>query len=411
MANLGANFYPKLVQISSELGMQPEDLLTVMVSESGVNPGAFESKFHGSGLLGFMPDTLKGLGYQGTWRDFTQLTGQDQLDYVKKLVQNNMRLNGGPFTSAAQYYVANLWPVALKLPGIRQGDPQTAFIEANPQTVSDPQTGKQYSKKYYDLGFRISPSSEAAAYKYNPLFHGSVPGAITYGDMMKQVDKTRQTPTYQKVLAALKQSGGGQPDKDDLFQSYLSRYKDQGDDIFKELGTPKPPAPAASPATTTPQATVPATSNDLDNVLTKYLQQVSSSEKSNKRLYKKFLPTNHLVIGVQADNYTDAVEFSRILCSVLDEELMANAYTYTNGQVIEVGCKIAGPLEDCAEAVKELAEATSEAFQLATAKIGGIKIKTGCIMNKKSSYQQIDIKSANSQYRKFLLKFIKDKKW
>ena len=202
-ANLGANFYPKLVQVSSDLGMKPEDLLAVMTSESGLNPSAYESKFHGAGLLGFMPDTLKGLGYKGTWQDFANTSGEEQLDYVKKLVQNNMQLNGGPFTSAAQYYVSNLWPIALKLPGIKSGDPSTAFIEENPATITDPKTGKQYSKKYYQLGFRISPQSESAAYKYNPLFHGSMPGAITYGDMIKQVEKNKQNPIYQHALSAM----------------------------------------------------------------------------------------------------------------------------------------------------------------------------------------------------------------
>ena len=57
-ANLGPNFYPKLVQVASELGMKPEDLIAVMVSESGLNPSAYESKFKGAGLVGFMPDTL-----------------------------------------------------------------------------------------------------------------------------------------------------------------------------------------------------------------------------------------------------------------------------------------------------------------------------------------------------------------
>jgi hypothetical protein len=46
-ANLGPNFYPKLVQISSELGMRPEDLLAVMTSESGLNPSAYEEKYKG----------------------------------------------------------------------------------------------------------------------------------------------------------------------------------------------------------------------------------------------------------------------------------------------------------------------------------------------------------------------------
>ena len=64
MPNLGPNFYPKLVQIASEVGMKPEDLIAVMVSESGMDPSAVEKKFKGSGLVGFMPDTLKGLGFK-----------------------------------------------------------------------------------------------------------------------------------------------------------------------------------------------------------------------------------------------------------------------------------------------------------------------------------------------------------
>src|SRR5574338_479992 len=164
MANLGANFYPKLVQIASEVGMRPEDLIAVMVSESGMNPGAVEKKFKGSGLVGFMPDTLKGLGFKGSWEDFIKLSGEDQLDYLKKLLNNFRSLNGGPLTSAAQYYTANLWPVALKLPGIRNGDPKQPIIEAHPETVKDPKSGKEWSKKYYDIGSKISAEMESNAY-------------------------------------------------------------------------------------------------------------------------------------------------------------------------------------------------------------------------------------------------------
>lgn len=38
-----------------------------------------------------------------------------QLDWVKSLIQSNMRINNGPFTSAAQFYLSNLFPIALKL--------------------------------------------------------------------------------------------------------------------------------------------------------------------------------------------------------------------------------------------------------------------------------------------------------
>jgi hypothetical protein len=405
--NLGANFYPKLVQISSEVGMKPEDLLAVMVSESGINPQAVEKKFHGSGLVGFMPDTLKGLGFKGTWEDFIKLSGEEQLDYVKKLVQGFSKTNGGPFTSAGQYYVANLWPVALKLPGIKQGNPATRFIEKDPEVVTEPGTGKKYSKKYYDIGIKIDPGMEASAYKYNPLFDKDHKGAITYGDMMKQVEINKQNPAYQKALVAMRDTSGYTPgkqepsmvatkdDKEDIFSRYLNSWKGKDqDDVYSQL--------AGKPAV--PGGTQPAA--NINGILDEYLQQVAASEKFNRKLYKQFLPINHLVIQVKAQQFTDSVEFARVLCTALDEELMARAFTHTDGHDVEIDCAIPGPEDDCVETVKQLTAAIADAFCTATSKIGGIKVKTDIISNKKSSYQQIKFKTANLHYRKFLLKFI-----
>ena len=345
MPNLGSNFYQKLVQVSSELGMKPEDLIAVMVSESGMNPASVEKKYKGSGLIGFMPSTLKGLGYKGTWEDFTKLTGEDQLDYVKQVVKNNMALNGGPFTSAAQYYVANLWPMGLKLKGVRQGDPDTPIIEANPEKDA---SGK-YSKKYFDLGIKITADYEGKAYRSNPLFDKDKKGAITYGDIMKQVEINKRSPST--------------------------------------------PAPESG------------SSNDLLTILEKYLRQVAAQEANNKKMYK-YLPSHDLVIQIESSNYDNSVEFARILCAVLDEELSAKAFTHTNGCKVEVSCTINGPRTNCFEAVKQLTSATADVFKTATSKIGGIEIKTHCITNKNSSYQPISLGAALNQHRKFLLKFI-----
>lgn len=398
--------------MSSELGMKPEDLLVVMVSESGLNPGAVEQKFKGSGLVGFMPDTLKGLGFKGTWKEFSQMQGQDQLDYVKKLVQNNMQLNGGPFTSAAQYYVANFWPIALKLPGIRQGDPDTAFIEENPAVVTDPKTGKKYSKKYYDLGYHISPAQESGAYKANPLFHGSVHGAITFGDMMKRADKIKQSPTYRQAVANMHQATGYASEEgiasaeeysphEDAFRQYVRRLKEHG-------GALPPPT---EQRTVPPTPISPPPDNDVSSILDKYLQQVSAAEKNNHKLYKRYLPDNQILIEANTSNFIDAVEFARILSSVLEEELMVKSSVHSDGEKVEMECSIFGPADDCLNVVQQLSEATAEAFHLATAKIGGIVVKPTCVVNKKSSYQPINFKSASIQYRKFLLKFMKGTKW
>lgn len=382
MPNLGPNFYPKLVQIAGEVGMKPEDLIAVMVSESGMNPGAVEKKFKGSGLVGFMPDTLKGLGFKGTWQDFSKLSGEQQLDWLKKLIQGFKAGNGGqPFTSAAQYYTANLWPVALRLPGVRKQDPNAAFIEANPATVTDPKTGQKWSKKYYDVGLRISANMEKNAYKYNPLFDRDKKGSITYGDMMKQVELNKRNPVYQKALAAMKESTNYTPQK-------------EGPGMPKQT---QPSQGVASNDNHLPPAVM--------NTLNRFLQQVAASEKSNKKLYKQFLPNNNIVIVVEAD-YNNAVEFSRILCTALSEELMADTFTHTDGNHVEVQCDIRGPSDACLATVQELTSSVAEAFKTATAKIGSIDVKTQFLMDKQSSYQQISLTAATTQYRKFLLKFI-----
>lgn len=366
MTNLGNNFYPKLVQMTSQLGMKPEDLLAVMVSESGINPAAHNSG-GATGLIQFMPDTLKGTGFHGTPDQFKSVSGEGQLPYIEKYITDKIRLNGGPFKSAAQYYIANFWPVALKLPGVHREDPTTPFVEEHPQTVAG-----LYSKKYWDIGIKVSATNEAAAYKANPLFHGSTPGAITYGDMMDQIEKNKRNPAYRKALLAMQSSTG---------------YAPQNNRPNEMVATKSKVAP-------------------ITNTLERYLQMVAASEKTNKKLYKLLLPNNNFIIKINAKDYANSIEFARILCSALETELMAKAFTHSDGSNIEIECDILGPKKECFAAIEQLSCAISDAFKTATVKLGGIEVITNCIMDKKSSYQQLSLKTADTNYRKFLLKFI-----
>jgi len=371
MGDLGQNFYPKLVQVSNELGMKPEDLLAVMTSESGINPSAYESKSHGSGLLGFMPNTLKGLGFTGSWKDFIGLKGEDQLDYVKKLIQNNMAVNGGkPFGSAALYYTANLWPIALKLPGIQAGNPDTAFIEENPDTITDPKTGKKYSKKYYELGYRISPDFEKAAYKANPLFHGSTQGAITYADMMRQVDKNKRNPIYQKAVAQMEQQTGYQSNKTT--------------DIAQQTQEPKEDIVSS-----------------IESLFSKFLSTTANKKVYLKKISKKYIPYSSLLIKVNADNFWNAMEYSRILCIALDEEFDANTTIHTDLKNIEIQCKMVGNAEICKSAIFKLSSKISTQFIKATKKIGNVAINTKVLSNIKPNYQECSIKLAELSYDVF----------
>lgn len=376
MANLGANFYSELVDLASQTGMKPEDILAVMVSESGINPSAHNPHGGATGLMQFMPSSLKGVGFQGSPSEFSALSGEEQLPYVKKLIEGNMRLNGGPFTSAAQYYVAVFWPVGLKLPGVRRGDPSTPIVEENPDTVD----GK-YSKKYYDIGFKIPASQEKAAYQANPLFHGSIPGVITYGDMMHQIDKNKANPLYSKALMAMNQQTG-----------YQASDKQPSNMLALQNKRPMPAEP-----------------NNFMDLLDQFVQSLSASAEvePSKKLYKQMLPNHDILIQISAPDYNSAIEFSRILCAALDEEVQATAYPHTDGsQVVEVECSIPGPALECLQTVEQLTNSIAGAFQIATKKIGGITVKTRCVMNKKSFYQQISLRTAETNYRKFLLKFI-----
>jgi hypothetical protein len=349
-------FYQKLLEVSNDVQMKPEDLLNVMAVESGIDPTAHNQGGNASGLLQFMPSTLKNLGFKGTHADFRQLNGVDQLDYVKKLIQSNMKFNGGPFTSAAQYYVANFLPIALKLPGIKNGDPNTIIVAKNPDKPHLP---------------GISTHQESIFYNSNPVLDADRDGAITYGDIQTVLNRAANGKNFRSAVAQLQNTTGYQP----------------GKEAPSMVASNKP-------------------SNNVYNILDRYLQQISAADRSNKNIYKKLLPNNDILIRVFADSKTNAVEFCRILTTALDEELLATAFTHVNDSQVEVQCSIAGPAEICFDTVKQLTESITEAFEIATKKIGGIKVKTDCVMNKKSSNHEIDLKTANSQYRKFLLKFI-----
>ena len=356
--NLGSNFYPKLVEMCSRSGIKPEDLLNIMVSESGIgrNQGKGDSA---AGLIQFILPTLKGMGYQGTQEDFRHLSGEEQIPYIEKFIKNK----GMKFNSAAQYYVANFWPVALNLPGIKKEDPGTIFVEENPERVG------KYSKKYYDIGYKIPASQEIDAYKSNPLFHKTVPGAITYGDMIKQTEENKRNPIYQQAIAAMQNATSYKPDKTQIAYKTKSELPQESQTTVgkKEI--------SSSPMT-----------KYFESLIDHFLKMFAG-EVSLKKLYKYALPNHNILIQIDAPDYTSAVEFSRILCCALDEDLLSTSYPHTDGQKVEVECSIQGPEYECFTAVNQMSSAIAEVFKEATIKIGSVDIKVNCVMHKKSSYQ------------------------
>jgi len=183
-----------------------------------------------------------------------------------------------------------------------------------------------------------------------------------------------------------------------LVRNFKSRYMNGGAVDLNQYTMPnvKTPGPVDSASTA-------AVTGLLDSLL----NAVRASEKTHKKLYKAFLPTNNFVIQVFASDKINAIEFGRILCSALDEELLANTYIHTDHNNVEIQCDICGSQQLCYDTVSQLAKAVAGAFKKATVKIGGIDIDTNVVINKKSSYPEITLKSALGNHRKFLLKFAK----
>ncbi len=362
--NLGNNFYPKLVEIASELQMKPEDILAIMVSESGINNNIYEGKFKGGGLIGFMPDTQKGLGFKGEWNDFLELSGEQQLTYVKRYIQDKIRYNGKPFTSAAQYYVANFFPIALKLPGIQQGNPSTVFIEENPETVKDPKTGRIWSKKYWDIGIKSPPGLETSAYRENKLFHGSVQGAITYGDMMRQVDKNKQSPIYKKAIQNMA-----------ITANYHADTSQDNRLVSSPMKTEKH-------------------TSWLSDLLTNIENFLSRFAKND---HNQFL----ISLG-SSTNQTDTLEYARILSTALQEYLKAKTNICKDQNNIEIECQAHGDKKQLFNAIKELSTNLSEVFKIATKK--NIDTFALVVADAKSDFASLTIKEAEINYRKFHLR-------
>jgi hypothetical protein len=165
----------------------------------------------------------------------------------------------------------------------------------------------------------------------------------------------------------------------------------------------------SNPNTMVAQKTPTAPTRGKENfydMVDRLLEEVNVNKTASKKMYKKLLPNHDILIKITAPDYTSATEFSRVLCAALDEELLSSSYPYTDGSEVEVECSIQGPLHECFATVSQLTTAITQAFKTATSKIGGVEVKTICLMNKKSSYQQISLRTADTQYRKFLLKFM-----
>lgn len=84
--HLSDGFYNKVVEISKRLNCDPNDLMCLMNSESGLNPSAVNPDGGATGLIQFMPKTAK--LYGTTTEALKNMSAEEQLVYAEKFLTN-----------------------------------------------------------------------------------------------------------------------------------------------------------------------------------------------------------------------------------------------------------------------------------------------------------------------------------
>jgi len=171
-------FFPKLRDVADELGAHPAEMLAVMYSESGCRADAWndnpkslppEKRWNASGLIQFMPATLKGLGWTRGHAAFRMMSPTVQLDFVRRYYAPHT----GYLGSVGGLYVATFLPALVSHAG------DASFI---------------LTAKKGPLGWAYAPN---AAFDANGDF------AITVGELEDAVARNARGPRWSELLARL----------------------------------------------------------------------------------------------------------------------------------------------------------------------------------------------------------------
>lgn len=127
------DFVNKVIDVSNQLGIDPNWLMAVMNFESNLNPQARNNATGATGLIQFIPSTAASLGT--TTQDLMNMSNVDQLDYVLQYYNQYK----SKITKYVDLYLATLFPAALGKPDnyVLQTDTLSASKIASENPVFD----------------------------------------------------------------------------------------------------------------------------------------------------------------------------------------------------------------------------------------------------------------------------------
>jgi len=164
------NFLSTLQGVASRLGISPEDLLSVMKHESGLDPKAVNPYSDATGLIQFMPDTAK--GYGTNVQDLYKMSATDQLKFVE-MHYKTQKLAG---RSRGDLYMATFMPAALNKPD--------NFVLGEDRENA----GSVFGLSKYKI------------YQQNKINDYNKDGILTVGDVRRSLDYVKLTPQLSAQL-------------------------------------------------------------------------------------------------------------------------------------------------------------------------------------------------------------------
>ena len=173
--DLSDRFFIDIIAGCDRLQIDPLDLLAVMMAESNVKASAQNANSNASGLIQFLPSTLRGIGWSGTPQKFRRLSADDQLPCVERYFQ--------PFAHFGLNTLARVYQVVFL--------PSSLSLGSSPDTVIVDRNGVN-----------------SGAYAGNRGLDTDGDGAITVGELEQAVDRHLNSPRWNEIAARLNDAMG-----------------------------------------------------------------------------------------------------------------------------------------------------------------------------------------------------------
>ncbi len=203
-----------------------------------------------------------------------------------------------------------------------------------------------------------------AAYVGNKSLDANKDGVITYGDLENKLLSRSREKAYQDALAQLNAA------EDNVEDSESSSPETEEDKVL----------------------------SDFIDRLNQGMESIKSSLAENER--------NGFLVKISSDCSEDSIELSRILSTAYEDFLGVKCHKFAEDNNVEIYFINNGDKNKCFAAVEQFSNVVLEEF---SNKIDPSNLKLKYFTNKKPSYNSLDLKTSEINYRKFALKVIGNK--